>query len=46
MILAFSVAICRKLKFIEVVTRHGVRYPSYPNNYDHSNISFNPNLKN
>lgn len=29
----------RQLKFIQVISRHGVRYPSYPNDYDHSNIT-------
>jgi hypothetical protein len=32
-------AIARELKFIQVVSRHGARYPSYPNDYDFSNIS-------
>ena len=29
----------KKLVFIECITRHGVRYPSFPNHYDFSNIS-------
>jgi hypothetical protein len=36
--LAVSLA-ARKLQFIEVVTRHGVRYPQYLNDYDFSNIT-------
>lgn len=36
----------KQLKFIEVVSRHGVRYPSYPNAYDNSNITIIRNAKN
>lgn len=29
----------RHLLMIETITRHGVRYPQFPNAYDHSNIT-------
>ena len=30
-------AISRQLIMIQCITRHGVRYPQFPNDYDHSN---------
>lgn len=28
-----------QLMFVEIISRHGVRYPAFPNDYDFSNIS-------
>lgn len=39
------VGIARKLIFIECITRHGIRYPSFPNDYDYSNITDVSNAK-
>ena len=29
----------RSLVMIETITRHGVRYPQFPNAHDHSNVT-------
>jgi len=35
----FTISLTKKLMFVQVTSRHGARYPSYPNQIDYSNIT-------
>jgi len=39
-LLCLQEALSRQLLMIECITRHGVRYPQFPNDHDHSNSKF------